>query len=52
MDTIDCDILSNIQQKALNMSRIIDQDYPIYSLDMFEEDDESEAYERIFGKKK
>lgn len=50
-DTIDNDILSNVQQKAGNMSRIIDQDYPIYSLDMFEEDEESEAYERLFGAK-
>lgn len=50
-DTIDSDILSNVQQKAGNMSRVVDQDYPIYSLDMFEEDDESEAYERLFGTK-
>lgn len=50
-DTIDSDILSNVQQKARNMSQIIDQDYPIYSLDMFEEEDESKAYERLFGTK-
>ena len=31
------------------MSEIIDQDYPIYSLDMFAEDEELEAYERLFG---
>ena len=48
-DTIDGDILINVQRKAENMSRVIDQDYPIYSLDMFEEDDELEAYERLFG---
>lgn len=48
-DSIDGDILSNVQQKAVNMSRVIDQDYPIYSLDMFEEDDELQAYERLFG---
>ncbi|MEW6386234.1 MAG: DEAD/DEAH box helicase [Thermodesulfobacteriota bacterium] len=48
-DTIDGDILNNLQRKAENMSRVIDQDYPIYSLDMFEEDDELEAYERLFG---
>ena len=31
------------------MSRIIDQDYAIYSLDMFAEDEELEAYDRLFG---
>lgn len=50
-DTIDRDILANVQRKAENMSLVIDQDYPIYSLDMFEEDDELEAYERLFGSK-
>jgi len=48
-DTIDDDILTNVQVKAENMSRIIDQDYPIYSLDMFAEDEELEAYGRLFG---
>jgi SNF2 family DNA or RNA helicase len=47
--TIERDIINNLQRKAENMSRVIDQDYPIYSLDMFEEDDELEAYERLFG---
>ena len=47
--TFESDILANVQTKAINMSRVIDQDYPIYSLDMFEEDDELEAYERLFG---
>ena len=49
-DSIDDDILTNVQRKAHNMSAIIDQDYPIYSLDMFAEDEEVEAYERLFGK--
>jgi SNF2 family DNA or RNA helicase len=48
-NTIERDILTNIETKARNMSCIIDQDYPIYSLDMFEEDGELEAYERLFG---
>jgi SNF2 family DNA or RNA helicase len=43
-NTIDADILYNVQQKAENMSCIIDQDYAIYSLDMFDEDDELRAY--------
>lgn len=48
-ETFESDILANLQTKAVNMSRVIDQDYPIYSLDMFDEDDELEAYERLFG---
>ncbi|HOD51790.1 MAG TPA: DEAD/DEAH box helicase [Candidatus Hydrogenedentes bacterium] len=48
-DSIDQDILANLQRKAARMSEIIDQDYPIYSLDMFAEDEELEAYERLFG---
>lgn len=48
-DTIDADILENVQHKARNMSTIVDQDYPIYDLDMFTVDDELAAYERIFG---
>lgn len=47
-NTMENDILSNVLNKARNMSQIIDRDYPIYSLDMFAEDDELEAYDRIF----
>ena len=47
-DTIDSDILANVQAKAERMNRIIDRDYAVYSLDMFDEDGELEAYERIF----
>lgn len=48
-DTIDSDILLNVRQKALNMSDVVDEDFPIYSLDMFAEDEELEAYVRLFG---
>ena len=48
-DTIDDDILANVQAKARNMSHVIDQAYAIYSLDMFAEDEELEAYERLFA---
>lgn len=48
-DTIDADILANVQGKARHMSAVIDQDYPIYTLDMFSLDDELAAYERLFG---
>lgn len=47
-DTMDADILANVQRKSQNMSAVIDQDYPIYSLDMFTADEELEAYERLF----
>ncbi len=50
-DSLDQDILANLQGKAARMSEIIDQDYPIYSLDMFAEEEELEAYERLFGNK-
>lgn len=46
--TLDQDILDNVRDKAERMSQIIDQDYPIYSLDMFAEEDELAAYERLF----
>ena len=47
-DTLDHDILENLLGKAKRMSKIIDQDFPVYSLDMFEDDDELAAYERLF----
>lgn len=47
-DTMDADILSTVQRKSQNMSAVIDQDYPIYSLDMFTPDEELEAYDRLF----
>ena len=49
-DSIDDDILTNVQGKAGRMSAIIDRDYAIYSLDMFDEDEDLQAYERLFKK--
>jgi hypothetical protein len=50
-NSIDQDILNNLRRKAERMSRIIDQDFRIYSLDLFEEDDDDiNAYDRLFGK--
>ena len=49
-DTIDSDILMNVRNKALSMSAVIDHDYAIYSLDMFGDDGDVEAYDRLFGK--
>lgn len=50
VNTIDPDILLNLKTKALKMYQVIEGDYNIYSLDMFEDSDELAAYERIFYK--
>lgn len=47
--SLDQDVLDNVRGKAERMSQIIDQEYPIYSLDMFDEDDEIAAYTRLFA---
>ena len=47
-DSIDQDILDNLRRKAARMYAIIEQDFPVYSLDMFEDDDTQAAYERLF----
>ena len=47
-DTIDPDIYSNLDQKAQRMYAIIEGDYNIYSLDMFEDSDELAAYKQLF----
>lgn len=51
-DTIDADIKENIDRKTKNMYDIIENDYPIYTLDMFDADGDAEAYERLFKKNK
>ncbi|KLT63818.1 DEAD/DEAH box helicase [Pedobacter sp. BMA] len=47
-DSIDSDIKSNIDIKTKKMLEIIEEDYPIYSLDMWETGEDSEAYKRLF----
>jgi SNF2 family DNA or RNA helicase len=47
-DTIDPDILASVRRKAHNMSAVIDQECPVYSLDMFSDEDELAAYEQLF----
>lgn len=47
--SIDQDVLLSLRRKAKKMYQIIDNDYEIYSLDMFDDDDELKAYDRIFG---
>jgi SNF2 family DNA or RNA helicase len=50
-NTIDQDILVNLQNKQNRMSAIIDQDYPILDLNLtnLQNDDELGAYERVFN---
>lgn len=50
-DTMEPDILDNLHRKSRNMSMIIDEEYPIYSMDMFAGDEEAAAYERLFKKR-
>jgi len=47
-DSIDQDIKNNLDEKANKMYDVIEKDYGVYSLDMFEDDDDLKAYERLF----
>jgi len=47
-NTIEPDILANLEEKSEKMYQIIEGDFNIYSLDMFEYFDEMLAYERLF----
>lgn len=47
-NTIESDILTNLEEKSNKMYEIIEGDFNIYSLDMFEYFDEMLAYERLF----
>lgn len=49
-DTIERDILSNVHSKVDNMAAIVDRDYPLYSLDMFADEEELDAYARLFAR--
>jgi len=51
-NTIDEDIKDNLDKKVVRMNRIFEEEYCIYSLNMFEEDGDLAAYERLFGQKK
>jgi len=50
-DTIDFDIRDNLENKAKKMYEVIEEEYDIYSLDMFDDSDEIQAYERLFANK-
>ena len=47
-NSIDNDIKANLDNKARKMYEVIEGDYNIYSLDMFENDSEIQAYTRLF----
>lgn len=51
-DSIDNDIKENLESKAQKMYDLIEEEYDIYSLDMFEETDEIQAYARLFPESK
>ncbi len=47
-NTIDQDIKFNLDAKAKRMYEVVEEDYNINSLDMFDDNDEIKAYERLF----
>jgi len=50
INTIDLDIKDNLEKKTKKMLDIIEEEYSIYSLDMFEPDEEDvNAYQRLFN---
>jgi SNF2 family DNA or RNA helicase len=50
--TIDLDIKRNVDAKTKKMFDVIEEDYAIYNLDMFESEDDVAAYMRLFATKK
>ncbi len=48
-NSVDQDIIANLNGKAERMYSLIENDYNIYTLDMFSGDDDIDAYKRIFG---
>lgn len=50
-NTIEQDIKSNVDRKTKKMFDVIEEDYSIYSLNMFEPDSDLEAYNRLFKRK-
>jgi len=51
-NSIDQDIKNNLDKKAKKMYDVIDKDFSIYSLDMFDDLDDIDAYKRLFSKAK
>lgn len=51
-NTIEQDIAQNLADKAKRMNDLIEEDYNVYSLDMVDENEDEQAYNRLFGEKK
>ncbi|MBU1270508.1 MAG: DEAD/DEAH box helicase [Nanoarchaeota archaeon] len=51
-NTIDKDIAQNLDDKAKRMNDLIEEDYSIYTLDMVDENEDEQAYKRLFLAKK
>ena len=51
-NTIDIDIKANLDKKKKKMFNVIEEDYNIYSLNMFDDDGDEEAYLRLIFNKK
>jgi len=51
-DTIDQDIMQNLDDKTKKMNNLIEEDYNIYSLDMVEGSEDEQAFTRLFKDKK
>jgi len=49
-NTIDQDIIQNLNDKAKRMNDLIEEDYAIYDLDMEEKNEDEQAFTRLFGK--
>lgn len=49
-NTVDQDILINLNDKADRMNKLIEEDYNIYNLEMVEENEDEEAFTRLFSK--
>lgn len=49
-DTIDQDILKNLKQKTKKMMDVIEDDLPVIDLNMTEENEDEEAYNRLYNK--
>ncbi len=47
-DTMETDIKHNLDSKAQKMYKVVDKEFPIYSLNMFEDEDDAQAYRRLF----
>lgn len=50
-DTLENDILTNVQRKADKMFKVIEKEFEIYSLDMSDDNDALDVYKKLFKRK-